>query len=106
VPYNITHLRSEEHKLEPPLKGQGELTCGYGSTEWPPYVYQLSPGRDLDVGFLKIYLSTEAVDLSDIPQGSAFTETRRSAPVWHPQPLNLLGTIIIPIIQRRRQSLS
>jgi hypothetical protein len=105
VPYYITHHPSGGYKPEPPLKAHGELTIGYGSAETPrPFVYEIPRGRDLDVGFLKIYLSTEAIDLSDIHE--AFSETRSCTPIWRPQPQNLLGTILIPIIQRRRQSSS
>lgn len=103
MPYCTTN---RPYKPEPPLKSQGELAVGYGSWGVSPFTYLVPLGRDLDVGFLKIYLTTEAVDLSDIQQSSPFHETRRSAPVWHPRPQNLLGTILIPIIQRRHQTSS
>jgi len=108
VPYYVTHCPSGEHnKLESPLKNQGELTVGYGPGGWAPFVYRLKNGRDLDVGFLKIYLSTQPVDLSGIQQGSAFSETRYGSP-WRSlnQPQELWGTIVIPIIQRRNPNSS
>jgi len=105
VPYYTTQCPSDKHALEHPLKGEGELTVGYGSGGWPPFVYQIHKGRDLDVGFLKIYLSTQPVDLSGIKQGSAFSETRSGTP-WSAPPGEFWDTIIIPIIQRRNPNSS
>jgi hypothetical protein len=54
----------------------------------------------LDVGFLKIYLSTQPVDLSGIQQQSAFLENR-TGKEWHQEPQDAWDTVLIPIIQRR-----
>jgi len=90
----------EHNKLESPLKGNGELCVGYGSGGWEPLAYEIREGQDLDVGFLKIYLSTQPVDLSGKAQQSAFPENR-GATAWRPEPQDVWDTILIPIIQRR-----
>jgi hypothetical protein len=41
-----------------------------------PFVYTINEGQDVEVGFLKLFLSTEYVDLSHIPQLSPFTSVR------------------------------
>jgi len=105
VPYCVAWFPSGERKREPLLKGQGELTIGYGSEEWRPFVYEVPNERDLDLGFLKIYLSTQAVDFSGVQQRPALFGIWKS-PIWRPQMQSLLGTVLIPIIQRRRQNSS
>ena len=98
--YTTTCPGGEHSRLESPLKGNGELCVGYGPGGWPPLAYEIRKGQDLDVGFLKIYLSTQPVDLSRIEQQSAFLENR-GATVWRPEPQDVWDTILIPIIQRR-----
>ena len=66
-----------------------------------PFAYRVTAGRDVDVGFLKIYLSTKAFDLSGIAQGTAFTQDR--APVaWRNRTIETWDTILIPVIQHRK----
>ena len=93
---------SGQYKSDPPpLQPNGSVTVGYGSGE-VPYVFKLDKGQDVEVGFLKLFLSTEYVDLSDIPQSSPFTDdvgrpfgrteesrTRRS--MWD----TILATVVI-----------
>ncbi|KAA1472264.1 hypothetical protein DENSPDRAFT_170741 [Dentipellis sp. KUC8613] len=87
-------------KVDAPLQPKQSLTIGYGSGGAAPYEYYLADGQDIDVGFLKLFLSSEHVDLSHIPQASPFTDGRGGKPsavkteaVW--------DTILVPIIQHR-----
>ncbi|TFY66007.1 hypothetical protein EVG20_g5083 [Dentipellis fragilis] len=87
-------------KVDAPLKAQQSLTIGYGAGGAAPYEYYLEDGQDIDVGFLKLFISTEPVDLSHVPQPSPFTDGRggkpstvKTEPVW--------DTILVPIIQHR-----
>ncbi|KAF9240013.1 hypothetical protein BU15DRAFT_61646 [Melanogaster broomeanus] len=64
-----------------------------------PYRYFLRNGQDVDVGYLKLFLSTEHVDLSHVPQHSPFADLRvealadiKTTPTW--------DTILIPVVQR------
>ncbi|PVF99196.1 hypothetical protein CPB86DRAFT_783999 [Serendipita vermifera] len=57
-----------------PLQPHGSLAIGYGSGGARPYSYVLPDGQDVDVGFLKFFISTEQVDLSGIAQPSPFSE--------------------------------
>ena len=102
MPYCTTDFSSGDHsKLESPLKANGELCVGYGPWGRKPFSYELQNGQNLDVGFLKIYLSTRPVDLSGIQQQSAFLEKPRTATEWHPELQGAWDTILIPIIQRQ-----
>ena len=86
---------------EPNLAGKSELTMGYGAGGGRPFKYYLRPGQDLDVGFIRIFISTEQVDLSGIEQRSPFTTTdpratdqdqRKPKPIW--------DTVSIAVVQR------
>ena len=66
-------------RVDPPLEPYGTLTIGYGSAGAVPYNYYLWGDKELDVGFLKLFLSTEYVDLAHISQGSPFHGDHRAA---------------------------
>jgi len=95
--------------IEPPLKGEGYLTVGYGDSASVPRTYFLQEKQDVDVGILKLFLSRKHVDLSHIAQPSPFevasTDSRPcdSTEVVSPEPTNLSlpwDTIEIPVVQR------
>ncbi|EIM79947.1 uncharacterized protein STEHIDRAFT_163202 [Stereum hirsutum FP-91666 SS1] len=48
------------------------LTIGYGAGGGNPRMYHVRQGRDVDVGFLKLFVSTQWVDYSHIKQNSPF----------------------------------
>ena len=58
--------------VEPPLKGKGCLTVGYGDCGWVPQTFYVREGQKVDVGILKLFLSKKQVDLSHIAQPSPF----------------------------------
>jgi len=61
--------------VDPPLPPNGgSLTVGYGSGGGTPKKYNLREGQDIDIGFMKLFLSDRYVDLSKIPQESPFSK--------------------------------
>lgn len=84
----------------PLKKNGGILTVGFGDGGMPPFAYFLRSGQDLDVGFLKLFLSTKYVDLSNIPQLSPFDEARSVADEEKPE-IDTWGTLLVPVLQRR-----
>ncbi|KAF9477973.1 hypothetical protein BDN70DRAFT_74423 [Pholiota conissans] len=91
--------RGPDVPLEP--KG-GSLDIGFGSAGYHPLCFQVANGLDIDIGFLKIYLSTHSVSLGYLPQSSPFAlETTRA---WKPyeakQPL-VWTNVVVPVILRR-----
>jgi hypothetical protein len=48
------------------------LTIGYGDGGGLPHQYFLRDGQDMDVGFLKLFLSTRSIDLRAVAQPSPF----------------------------------
>ncbi|KAH7921880.1 hypothetical protein BV22DRAFT_1049294 [Leucogyrophana mollusca] len=88
--------------VDPSILGKGKLPIGYGDSGTPPQELRFrDPGQTFDLGFLKIYISTVAVNLSHIPQETPFGINRRRfksspigvPPIWH--------TILIPVRLRR-----
>ncbi|PVG00050.1 hypothetical protein CPB86DRAFT_813539 [Serendipita vermifera] len=93
---------SGKFKLDVPLqKNGGTLTIGYGSGGAPPFSYTLRDGENLDVGFLKLFLMTEPVELSRVPQASPFEEARPAVRFQQGKLAKAWGTLLIPVIQRR-----
>ncbi|PVG04720.1 hypothetical protein CPB86DRAFT_746755 [Serendipita vermifera] len=64
-------------KVDPSIEPKGSLSIGYGSSGAEPYGYVVSGDADKEVGFLKVFISSEKVDLSGIPQASPFSEDER-----------------------------
>jgi hypothetical protein len=93
-----------KYTLDVPLpKNGGVLTIGYGSGGAPAPTFYLKPGQNFGVGFLKIFLSTEPVDLSSIPQLTPFEKTRSGNPSSSPQLISFENSIpqLIPLAQTR-----
>ncbi|KAF9005554.1 caspase domain-containing protein [Cyathus striatus] len=86
--------------VDPPLLRQNSLTIGYGASGSSPFRYYLRPEQNVDVGFIKLFISTKYIDLGEIPQKPPFGHGRASA-VEEMKPLEIWGTILIPVVQRR-----
>ena len=86
--------------MDPPLKPKGSLPIGYGAGGSPPFEYFLQEGQSVDVGFMKLFLTTEYVDLSNVSQISPFERDRKmerkkikSQPIW--------DTMLVTLVQRK-----
>ncbi|KAF8970608.1 caspase domain-containing protein [Flammula alnicola] len=92
------------HVAEPPLPmNGGSLTIGYGAGGAAPFSYFLREGQDVDVGFMKVFLFSKPVDLSDVAQDTPFEEGRHQM-TWKKKVKPTWGTVTIPVIQRRYPS--
>ncbi|VDB96089.1 unnamed protein product [Peniophora sp. CBMAI 1063] len=58
--------------IEPSIPPRGQLTIGYGAGGGAPFSYFLRPDQDLDIGFIKLIVSRQPIDLSDFRQESPF----------------------------------
>ncbi|KZV74057.1 hypothetical protein PENSPDRAFT_648260 [Peniophora sp. CONT] len=87
----------------PSLPADGSQSIGHGPTETMPFTAQLPPHQETDVGFLKFFVSTRPIDLSDVEQHSPFVarNARTLRQVARPPPVALWDTIIITVVQRR-----
>ena len=64
---------STSQSIAEALKPQQTLTIGYGSFGLSSFGYFLREGQEVDVGTLRFYFSTEAVDLVYVRQESPFS---------------------------------
>ncbi|KDR69768.1 hypothetical protein GALMADRAFT_77119 [Galerina marginata CBS 339.88] len=93
---------STKFKVDFPLPphGQGTLRLGFGDGGVLAFEYFIPEGRDVDVGFIKCIFTTEPIDLSKVPQTSAFNMGRGTR--FHEDKiLGAWGSILIPVYQRR-----
>ncbi|KAF9474968.1 hypothetical protein BDN70DRAFT_936259 [Pholiota conissans] len=104
VPFVKPNAAVNDKSLEVPLVSGGSLAIGYGSAGYPAVSFEIAKELDVDVGFLKIYLSTQPVNMAYVPQKSPFVQprgikehqpTKRPVPSW--------TDIVIPVIQSCRR---
>ncbi len=88
-------------KVDPPIGPKGSLTIGYGSGGSSPFNYLLRDGQDIDVGFLKLFLSTAPVDFSNIPQRSPFYVDPRKGRLAQVKTMSVWNTLLVTVVQRR-----
>ena len=98
--------------VDPPLKGKGYLTVGYGDSGSVPHAFFLREGQNVDVGILKMFLSRRQVNLSHIAQSSPFISgrgttgtSRTEFTVSNTRPTGTYfhlpwDTVEIPVVQR------
>ena len=89
-----------------PLPGKkddapGSLSIGYGSGGSPPFCFYVRDGQDVDVGFLKLFLTTEPVDYSNIPQTTPFDFNHRGGGSYKSKYSLIWDTILVAVVQRR-----
>lgn len=91
-----------EHTVDPPLKRGQELPIGYGSGGHTARRYTIEdPTQDLEVGFLKLFISSQYVDFSKVEQNSPFGDASRAMKKAKVSPPRFWDAIFIPLIQRR-----
>lgn len=61
------------------LPPRESLAIGYGTSRTAPHIYTPREGQDVDVGYLKLFFSTEYLDWSGVVQESLFTGFRGGA---------------------------
>lgn len=84
----------------------GELTIGYGEgNSDEPRCYFLRKNQSVDVGFLKLFLSTRWINYTDIAQDSPFENARGDAVHKSHGPL-LWDSVTILVVQRSSTVLS
>ncbi|KAK0234519.1 caspase domain-containing protein [Armillaria nabsnona] len=83
------------------LPPHGSLTIGYGASGTVPHMYRLREGQDVDVGFLKLFFSTEYMDLSGVVQKTPFDDVRQSGQPPVRKSLYLWHTMCVAVVQTK-----
>ncbi|KZV60770.1 hypothetical protein PENSPDRAFT_328057 [Peniophora sp. CONT] len=91
---------------EPPLPAGSYITIGYGPSGGRPWRYALPKGRNLDIGFVKFFFSTQPVDLSDIDQQAAFVGRVPRTPPRAPSSINGNDLYTFKFIVMQRKDVS
>jgi hypothetical protein len=66
--------------MSAPLQGSNtKVTIGYGAGGGDALEFFLEQGQTSDTGFIKLFVCTEHVDMSWIPQESPFERSERKA---------------------------
>ncbi|KAK0187319.1 hypothetical protein F5146DRAFT_1064401 [Armillaria mellea] len=87
---------------EPSVPARGSLVIGYGEGGAPPRKYFLREGQTVDVGFLKLFITTRNVDLSGIAQETPFDPNNRADAPWKPVPPDLWDTMCFTVVQKQK----
>ncbi|KAL0066446.1 hypothetical protein AAF712_006488 [Marasmius tenuissimus] len=81
------------------LPAGGSLDVGFGDSGTTPFYYRLRNSQSVDVGFLKLYVSTEYIDYSQIVQETPFVPERQTSP-RETKKRYLWDSMLVPIVQR------
>ncbi|KAF8887263.1 caspase domain-containing protein [Gymnopilus junonius] len=89
------------YNVDPNLKAATALTFGYGSGGAPALTYHVPEHQEMDFGFLKLFVSNKAIDLSHVVQSSPFnSELDRALIMTQRKSYDFWASITVPIIQR------
>ncbi|KAK7471968.1 hypothetical protein VKT23_000076 [Stygiomarasmius scandens] len=99
VSYHLPPV-AREGQAEFSIHAKKSLTIGFGDGGGDPKSHALKKRQKVDVGFLKLYLSTQYVDFSGIPQSSPLQQDRAIYDNPLPPP-SFWDILMIPVIQKR-----
>jgi hypothetical protein len=87
--------------LDPSIAARGELTIGYGAGGANRQGFKISDDDlDVEVTYLKVFITTSPVDLSYIAQESPFPSFRKGITQTDP-PKDIWNTLTMAIIAKR-----
>lgn len=94
--------RAKGNKVDNSLPAHGSLTIGYGAGGGQPRQYWLRPGQEIDIGFLKLFVTTQWIDFTNIAQPSPFSDDGRaqSEVKISNKNLALWDSILVTLVQR------
>ncbi|QRV77162.1 ICE-like protease (caspase) p20 domain protein [Ceratobasidium sp. AG-Ba] len=92
-------------KIDVPLPKEGSLSIGYGASGTTPFAYYLEDTQTVDVGIIKLFVTTSPVNLGSIQQASPFEGlNERGFVVRSRLPIvELWDTRSLTLVQHRRR---
>ncbi|KAG9105232.1 hypothetical protein FRC07_009469 [Ceratobasidium sp. 392] len=96
-------------RQDPEMSMHGQFMIGDQSDGGSPLSFALDQGDELDVGFIKVFWSTDPLDLSNMAQESAFEASveeesegaRKVMVAKEARTVKEWGTILVTLVQRR-----
>ncbi|KAH8795907.1 caspase domain-containing protein [Flagelloscypha sp. PMI_526] len=89
-------------KTDPCLRPGGVLPVGYGISGTGPRTFSLPDGQDVDVTYLKLFVSTRYIDLSSVEAISPFSKIRADIKAEENLEEGQWDTYCVPVIQERQ----
>lgn len=79
------------------------MTIGYGAAGEVPLAFVMRGSEKVEIGFLKLFLTTTQTDFGSLAQDSPFSSTRTKLPrndvMKKLQTMGLWGTVMVTIVQ-------
>ncbi|KAH8793129.1 caspase domain-containing protein [Flagelloscypha sp. PMI_526] len=89
-------------KTDPCLRPGGVLPVGYWSSGTGPRTFSLPDGQDVDVTYLKLFVSTRCIDLSSVEAISPFSKVRADGEADTDLSEGQWDAYCVPVIQERQ----
>ncbi|EIM79948.1 uncharacterized protein STEHIDRAFT_163203 [Stereum hirsutum FP-91666 SS1] len=83
------------------VAAKGELTIGHGAGGGQPRQYYVRQGQEVDVGYLKLFISTKWVDYSQIAQPSPFQGGKQRRLKSRPAKGMIWDAVCVSVVQLR-----
>ncbi|KAJ7207140.1 hypothetical protein GGX14DRAFT_456331 [Mycena pura] len=90
---------NNNQQADPSIEKEGELTIGYGSGGARPLSVLMDDSDDVDVSYIKFFITTEYVDLSKIAQSTPFENTRKI--VLESPTRKLFDTLLVTVVTKK-----
>lgn len=71
--------RAGELHVDPCLEGKSEVNFGFADSMVKPLLFSVTPGQEVGINFIKIFVTSEPVDLRSILQPSIEGGVQRGA---------------------------
>ncbi|KAG8731338.1 hypothetical protein FRC11_004469, partial [Ceratobasidium sp. 423] len=86
---------------DPELPASGDLVIGDGGDGGPPLKFTIPPEKKVELGYLKVFWSTDPLELDDIVQPSAFSRSssRGVKPLAKGKSMKDWGTVCLALAQ-------
>jgi len=107
--YQPSIAKRSNSVVDPCILPDGDLTIGYGSGGGKPMGVWLGDDADVDVSYIKFFITSKYVDLSNIEQGCPFPKVADAArlagpsiPLGTPSPVGeLYGTFLLTLVSEK-----
>ncbi|QRV98781.1 ICE-like protease (caspase) p20 domain protein [Ceratobasidium sp. AG-Ba] len=70
--FDLTPLCASNKCADPELSAQGIFTIGDGANGGSVLTFQIEPNKQLELGFIRVFWSSDPLEMSDVQQDSAF----------------------------------
>ena len=103
----MSPLRTFNGRLpDAPLPANSEFKIGYGNLDVVPWSFSLGEDVTKEMGFLKLYVAIQPIDIQPIKQMTPFDQNSRSGRSGRDvnPPSEFWGTQTFVVVQRKKES--